>query len=160
MDHANYSNEGSLAALGHNLQQNVQFSPLFAKTRNSVFYTNVSLSVCMNKERADEHPIIFSNFPVYYFTFYHECPVLPQTGAVQFFPVFFKKVQKDFLKSSQLLYFQREKYKKKYGKLNNVHLTKEQKKTKKNENEKKYLKNKNVVQYNPVLPYIQHLMLD
>ena len=30
----------------------------------------------MNKERADEHSKIFLNFSVYYFTFYHDCPVL------------------------------------------------------------------------------------
>jgi hypothetical protein len=32
LDHANYSNDGSLVTLGHNLQQKVQFSLLFAKT--------------------------------------------------------------------------------------------------------------------------------
>jgi hypothetical protein len=69
----------------------------------------------MNKERADEHPIIFFNFSVYYFTFYHECPVFDRACPISP-PLFQKGTQKLTFKNRPNYFIFKGKNVKKYGK--------------------------------------------
>jgi hypothetical protein len=57
----------------------------------------------MNKERADEHSKIFLIFSVYYFTFYHDCPVLDR--ACPIWPRLFQKGPKNLTFSNRHNYF-------------------------------------------------------